>query len=86
MKSHPAPTKSRNFEEDLDPTDQIAELERRTAATEAEKRRKRLAREERQFRKAVSEKRQRQERWVAPVLLLLTLLISYVLWKMVGSS
>ena len=56
----------------------IAQLEKRTAEIEAEKERKRFAREERKFLKEHKKKQEKLERFVAPVLLLVTILVSYL--------
>lgn len=57
-------------------------IKRSTEEIEAEKERKRLAREEKKFQKEHQKKLQRLERWVAPVLLILTIIISYIVWQM----
>lgn len=62
--------------------DQLDELQRNTEEVEAEKEAKRLAREERKFLKDTERKRKQKERFVAPVLLILTIAISLVLWMM----
>ena len=59
---------------------QIEELEKKMAEVEAEKEEKKFARDERKFRKLQEKKRQRFERLVAPILLILTLLISYFIY------
>ncbi len=71
------PSRSSRKERDL--LDQIDELKKNTEEVEAEKAAKKLAREERAFHKSVEQKRKQQERWIAPALLLLTLLISYLI-------
>ena len=53
-----------------------------TEEIEAEKERKRFLREERKFLKQHAEKRKKMERFVAPVLLILTILLSYVIYLM----
>ncbi len=63
-----------------DGSSQIDELEKKTKEIEAEKEEKKFAREERKFRKLQEKKQQRMERLIAPVLLILTLLISYFIY------
>jgi len=58
----------------------IAELERKTIEIEAEREKKRLAREEKQFNKSQAVKRQKMERWIAPLLLIMTLLAAFFLY------
>ncbi len=60
--------------------DKIDELQKTTQEIEEEKYQKKLAREERKFHKEQALKRKKRERWVAPVLLLLTILVSYLVW------
>lgn len=67
-------------ESDITSQSSILDLEKRTAAIEAEREQKRFAREEKNFHKAVNEKRKRMERWVAPVLLILTILCSFLIY------
>jgi hypothetical protein len=57
-----------------------AELEQSIEDIEAEKERKRFEREEKKFLKEHKKKRQKQERFIAPLLLILTLLISYLIY------
>ena len=63
-----------------DEASQIADLEKKTAEIEAEKEQKKFERDERKFRKLQEKKRQRLERLVAPILLILTLLVSYFIY------
>ncbi len=81
---NPLSQKKKNTEEkNKDDHSTIAELEEKTAEIEAERERKRFAREERKFHRAQAEKRQKLERWVAPILLLATLLLSsLIFWMM----
>lgn len=53
-----------------------------TEEIEAEKEAKRLAREERKFLKEVERKRKQKERFVAPLLLVISIIVSLVLWAM----
>jgi hypothetical protein len=57
--------------------DVVAELEQATDEVESEKERRKFEREERKFLKEHQKKSKQQERWVAPVLLILTVVISY---------
>jgi hypothetical protein len=58
--------------------DKIDELKKTTEQIEAEKEQKRLAREERKFLKAEEKKRKKIERFIGPLLLILTVVISYL--------
>lgn len=60
----------------------IDELRKTTAEVEAEKEAKRLAREERKFHKEQEQKLKQKERFVAPVLLLVTIIASLILWML----
>jgi hypothetical protein len=66
--------------EEIDYAQKAAELEKTTKQIEAEKELKRQAREEKKFHKEQAKKRQRLERFVAPILLFLTLLASYFIY------
>jgi hypothetical protein len=55
-------------------------IEKTTEEVEAEREQKRLAREEKKFLKTHARKRQKLERLVAPVLLIVTLLLSYLIF------
>jgi septal ring factor EnvC (AmiA/AmiB activator) len=68
--------------EEHDLLHQIDQLQKTTAEVEAEKEAKRIAREERKFHKEQEQKRKQKERFVAPVLLLLTIIASLVLWML----
>ena len=63
-----------------EPVDSIAVLEKKTAEVEAEKARKKFVREERRFLKEQALKRKKLERWLAPILLLITIAISVLIW------
>jgi hypothetical protein len=65
-------------EETLD--DQAEEVLRSIEEIEAEKEAKRFAREEKKFLKAHRKKQEQREKLVAPILLILTVLISYFLY------
>lgn len=65
---------------DYELLNQLDKLQRSTAEVEAEKEAKRLAREERKFLKEQEQKRKRKERFVAPIILIITVLVSLVLW------
>lgn len=58
---------------------QLEQLQQTTAEVEAAKEERRLAREERKFLKAHQRKQQQRERLVAPILLVLTMIISFLL-------
>lgn len=58
----------------------VEKIERSTAEIEAEKAAKKHAREEKKFLKLHAEKRKKWERLVAPVVLFLTILLSYFIW------
>jgi len=62
--------------------EQVAALQLSTEQIEAEKERKKLEREERKFFKEHQKKSQKIQRLVAPVLLILTFIISFLIWKM----
>lgn len=62
--------------------EQLDELQKTTEEIEAEKEAKRLAREERKFLKEVEKKRKQKERFVAPLLLIISIIVSLVLWAM----
>jgi hypothetical protein len=55
-------------------------LQKSTRSIEDEKMAKRLAREEKNFYKEVAKKNKARERWVAPLLLILTILISFLIY------
>jgi hypothetical protein len=57
-----------------------AGIEEATDEVESEKERKKFEREERKFLKEHQQKSKQRERWVAPVLLLLTVIISYLVF------
>jgi hypothetical protein len=60
----------------------IAQLEKRTVEIEAERERKRIEREEKKFHKMQAEKRRRVERWLAPLFLVVTFIISFfIYWR-----
>ncbi len=59
-----------------------AELAESTEATEEEKAQRRLEREERKFQKEQKIKSLRRQRFVAPILLLVTIFISFLIWRM----
>jgi hypothetical protein len=61
---------------------QLDELQRSTEEIEAEKEAKRFAREERKFLKEAEKKRKQRQRFIAPILLILTIIISFILWRM----
>jgi predicted neutral ceramidase superfamily lipid hydrolase len=56
------------------------ELEKKTNETEAEKERKKFEREEKKFLKKAEQRRRKVERIIAPLFLLLTILISYIIF------
>lgn len=68
------------LDEDVDYAAKAAELQKNTQEIEATKAAKRLAREEKKFYKEIEKKNKERERWVAPLLLILTLLISYLIF------
>lgn len=68
--------------EDQELLNQLDTLQRSTAEVEAEKEAKRIAREERRFLKEQEQKRKQKERFVAPVILIITIIVSLVLWMM----
>lgn len=55
------------------------EIEKSTEEIEAEKEQKKFEREERKFLKEHAKKRQKMERLIAPLLLILTIILSYLL-------
>jgi|GEM_PF-694363 len=61
---------------------QLDRLQRTTAEVEGEKEAKRLAREERKFLKDQEEKRKRKERFIAPIILIVSVMVSFALWMM----
>jgi cytoskeletal protein RodZ len=67
-------------EEEQELLDQLDDLQKSTEEVEAEKEAKRLAREEKRFHKEVEKKRKQKERFIAPLLLVITMLVSFVLW------
>lgn len=69
-------------DEDHELLNQLDRLQQTTAEVEAEKEAKRLAREERKFLKEQEQKRKHKERFIAPILLLITVLVSLLLWMM----
>jgi len=68
--------------EDGELLDQLDALQETTQQVEAEKEAKRLAREERKFLKDLEKKRKQKEKLVAPFLLIVTILISWLLWTL----
>lgn len=62
--------------------EQLDDLQQTTEEIEAEKEAKRLAREERKFLKEVEKKRKQRERFIAPILLIISIIISLILWVM----
>jgi hypothetical protein len=70
-------------EDDIMPENlSIAQLEKRTVEIEAAREEKRLAREEKKFLKEQAAKRQRLERWIAPFLLFVTFLFSFLIYML----
>lgn len=65
--------------QELDEAEVAEQLELSTEEIEAEKERKKFAREERKFLKEHQKKRKKIERFIAPLLLILTLIISYLI-------
>jgi len=61
---------------------QLDQLQKTTEEIEAEKEAKRLAREEKKFQKEVEKKRKRKERLIAPLLLLITVVCSWLVWTL----
>lgn len=60
--------------------EQLDALQMTTEQIEAEKEAKRIAREERKFLKEIQKKKKQRERMIAPFLLLMTIIISMILW------
>ena len=69
--------KKNNRKED---SQMLEKIEKSTAEIEAEKVAKKNAREEKKFLKLHAQKRKKWERLVAPVVLFLTILFSYLIW------
>ncbi len=68
--------------EEPTPEEQLAEeVQLSTEEIEAEKLRKKQEREERKFLKEQQRISQRRQRFVAPILLLITIFISLLIWK-----
>ncbi len=62
--------------------DELAEIEDSIAKTQADHEAKRVAREEKRLAKERQQKRRAQEKLVAPILLLLTIMASLLLWQL----
>ncbi len=60
-----------------------AQVEEDTAEVEMEKARKRLAREERRARREIEKKKQQKALWVLPIILFATVVLSWILSKLV---
>lgn len=60
--------------------DSIEEFEKRTQEIEDEKLRKKKEREKKKRDKELRKKRQKQEKWVAPILFFLTFIISLIIF------
>ena len=67
-------------QKEIDYAQKAAELEKATLSIEEEKRQKRFEREEKKFLKAHAKKSQSLQRLVAPLLFVITILISYLVW------
>jgi hypothetical protein len=60
--------------------EELEEIAERTERIEEEKEAKRLAREEKKFQKELAKKRATQEKFVAPILLIVTILVSIIFY------
>jgi hypothetical protein len=78
-KSSPRDKEMREDDE-LDDEQKAEQLERTTEEIEAEKERRRFEREEKKFLKEHAKKSKARERFIAPLLLILTILISYIIF------
>lgn len=68
--------------ETLSEQEQAAELLAATEETEAEKAQRKFEREERKFLKEQQKKSLSRQRLVAPILLIVTIFISFLIWQL----
>lgn len=61
---------------------ELADIEASIASTEADHEAKRMAREEKRLAKERHARNHAREKWVAPILLGLTVLVSWLLWQL----
>jgi hypothetical protein len=80
MKNPFSRKKPEEVDEDAAAELEAEELQRSTEEIEAEKERKRLLREEKKFHKLQAKKRKRLERFLAPIFLGLTIVISLIIY------
>jgi hypothetical protein len=72
--------KSPELDRDADYEARASALKRSTEEIEAEKNARKFSREEKNFYKELEKKNKSRERWVAPLLLILTVLVSFAIF------